>query len=127
MKIVSYLIAVLAAVGIIIALNMSSDSSPSESTTEATSMVSATPQIMEEAGTLTLEVPEMHCQFACFPRVQKTLQQDGTVSEVVLAEQPDPNALTVKQVVVKYEAGFDLAAALTELQGQGFSSAQQIQ
>ncbi|EKK03122.1 hypothetical protein RBSH_01432 [Rhodopirellula baltica SH28] len=126
MKSIVYVVAALAAVGIMVAISATPDRAPETETAPAASVV-ATPEIMAEAGTMTLEVPEMHCQFACFPRVQETLEKNDAVSEVALVDQPDPNALTVKKVVVKYDAGFDVSSALAALQEQGFTSAQEVQ
>lgn len=126
MKSIVYVVAALAAVGIMVAISSTPKEGPVESAEPVTTVV-ATPEVMAEAGSLTLEVPEMHCQFACFPRVQETLQKNDAVSEVVLVDQPDPNALTVKKVVVKYDSGFDVTAALADLHKEGFSSAQKVQ
>lgn len=126
MKSIVYVVAALAAVGIMVAISVTPDRAPEVESTPATAVV-ATPEIMAEAGTMTLEVPEMHCQFACFPRVQETLQKSDAVSEVALVDQPDPNTLTVKKVVVKFDAGFDVTSALAALQEEGFSSAQKVQ
>lgn len=126
MKSIVYVVAALAAVGIMVAISATPDRAPETETAPVASVV-ATPEIMAEAGTMTLEVPEMHCQFACFPRVQETLEKNDAVSEVALVDQPDPNALTVKKVVVKYDAGFDVSSALAALQEQGFTSAQKVQ
>ncbi|MFG0263817.1 MAG: heavy-metal-associated domain-containing protein [Rhodopirellula sp. JB055] len=125
MKSIVYVVAALAAVGIMVAISATPDQTPETEPTAAA--VVATPEVMAEAGTMTLEVPEMHCQFACFPRVQETLEKNEAVSEVALVDQPDPNALTIKKVVVKYDAGFDVSSALAALQKEGFSSAQKVQ
>ncbi len=131
MKSLVYALAGIAALGIMIALiaapsKTPSNTSPSVSVAPAT-MVAASPEVLKEAGTLTLEVPSMQCQFACYPRVKETLENAGSVSEVTLAEQPDPETLTVKKVIVKYDAGFDLSKALAELKQEGFSDATLIQ
>lgn len=130
MKNVAYIVAGLAAVGIMVAIV----SLPSTGTTTdqtlagpaAASLVSAT-EPMTEPGSLTFEVPSMHCEFACYPKVKETLEGTDGVTEVALVEQPEPNSLTVKQVVVKYDAGFDISAALAGLKDKGFDDAVQIQ
>jgi copper chaperone CopZ len=128
MKTIVYAIAGIAALGIMIVLIASpsnTTATPASATPAAT--VSATPEVLNEAGTLTLEVPSMHCQFACYPHVKETLEKTAGVSEVALAEQPDPNALTVKKVIVTYDAGFDLSAALSSLKQEGFDDATRVQ
>lgn len=129
MKTVAYIVAGLAALGIMIALiaSPSAEVAPAETAPAAASLVSAASEPMTEPGSMTLEVPGMHCQFACFPRVQETLQGSEGVTEVALAEQPDPNTLTVKKVIVKYDSGFDPGKAIASLKQKGFSDAQQIQ
>ena len=128
MKNIAYIIAGLAAVGIMVAVvSMPPADAPTESIeAPAASLVSAT-EPMAEPGSMTLEVPSMHCQFACYPKVKESLEGTDGVTEVVLADQPEPNTLTVKKVTVKYEAGFDLNEALASLKDKGFDDAVQIQ
>lgn len=131
MKSIVYAVAGIAALGIMIALIAAPTTAPatpsaSGSAASATA-VSASPAVLSEAGTLTLEVPSMHCQFACYPRVKESLESSDGVSEVTLAEQPDPNTLTVKKVIVKYDAGFDVDQALAGLKEQGFADATRVQ
>lgn len=130
MKNIAYIVAGLAAVGIMAAIALVP---PAETTTNSTddapasaSLVSAT-EPMTESGSLTFEVPSMHCQFACYPKVKETLEGTDGVTEVALAEQPEPNTLTVKKVIVKYDAGFDISQALASLKESGFDDAVQIQ
>ncbi|MEM6980465.1 MAG: heavy metal-associated domain-containing protein [Planctomycetota bacterium] len=121
MKAIAYVIAVLAAVGIVVAISSTDDSASSD---QAASSVEATAvSVAATAGEVTLEVPGMHCQHACYPRVKKTLERQPNVTEVALVDQPDPEALTVKQVVVKYDAGFEANAAVETLHGAGFADA----
>lgn len=129
MKTIAYAIAGIAALGIMIVLIAAPSSTSSSSSTEkapATS-VSAEHAVLDEAGTLTLEIPSMHCQFACYPRVKETLEHAGGVSEVALAEQPDPDTLTLKQVRVSYKPGFDFDAAMASLEQEGFGDATRIE
>ncbi|TWT55938.1 heavy-metal-associated domain-containing protein [Allorhodopirellula solitaria] len=129
MKTIVYAVAGIAALGIMIALIVAPNEAPETSTAPAAAAtsVSASPAVLSEAGTLTLEVPGMHCQFACYPRVKETLEGASGVSEVTLADQPDPDTLTVKKVVVKYDAGFDVDKALASLKLEGFNDATRIQ
>lgn len=130
MKNIVYIVAGLAAVGIMVAIvSLPSTGTTTETTLDvpaAASLVSAT-EPMTESGSLTFEVPSMHCQFACYPKVKETLEGTEGVTEVALAEQPEPNTLTVKKVIVKYDAGFDISQALASLKEKGFDDAVQIQ
>ena len=129
MKNIAYIIAGLAAVGIMVAvIAIPPAEAPSDSSSDApaASLVSAI-EPMTEPGSMTFEVPSMHCQFMCYPKVKESLEDTEGVTEVVLAEQPDPNALTVKEVTVKYEPGFDINQALAGLKEKGFGDAVQIQ
>ncbi|WP_404308978.1 heavy-metal-associated domain-containing protein [Neorhodopirellula lusitana] len=132
MKSIAYVVAGLAALGIMVSLIMSppSETAAPESAASATSLTSVAADVpaepLAEAGSMTLEVPGMHCQFACFPKVKETLEGAEGVSEVVLAEQPDPNSLTVKKVIVQYDAGFDVGKALASLKQNGFEASPQL-
>jgi len=123
MKSAVYIVAAIAAAGIVLLINTTPDrpaTSEQATTPAAVSVASSEP--MTEAGELTLEVPGMHCQHACFPRVQETLQSQDGVSEVALADQPEPNQLTVKQVIVRYDEGFRVDEALQQLQAAGYDA-----
>jgi copper chaperone CopZ len=82
---------------------------------------------MTEAGTLTLSVPSMHCAVACYPRVKETLEGVDGVSEVVLDKQKEEGLIDNRQVVLSYDAGFDLTAALANLSQEGFEDASVVQ
>lgn len=131
MKPILYAVASMAAVGIMISLitapNPASSEPSAPPTAAPVTAISASPAVLSEAGTLTLEVPGMHCEVACYPRVKETLENTSGVSEVTLAEQPDPEALTVKQVIVQYDAGFDIDGALAGLKDEGFADVTRIE
>lgn len=70
--------------------------------------------IKELAGkTLTLSVPDMHCEFACAPAVRKTLAAVPGVSDVTT----DVNKRTA---TLKIGSGFDLTTALAKLEEAGY-------
>ncbi|MEM9824959.1 MAG: heavy metal-associated domain-containing protein [Planctomycetota bacterium] len=71
-------------------------------------------------GEMTLDVPKMHCQFACFPKVKKALEGSPEVESVALVPQEDEMVLTRRAVVVTYKKGFDPAAAIATLTKAGF-------
>ena len=128
----AYVIAVLAAVGIMIGI-VSFPSQRMPSTLEEGALgvsaepVAASPELMAKAGTLTLAVPTMHCEFACFPRVKKTLEGTNGIESVELATQKEEGVLDNRQVIVNYDAGFDLNAALVSLVEEGFADSNVVQ
>jgi len=126
----TYLIAILAAIGIMIGIVSFPAQSPQDrSGTDrvTTEPVSGSPQLMTEAGTLTLAVPSMHCEFACFPKVKKTLESTAGIQSVALAAQKEDGEIDNRQVIVNYDAGFDLNAALVSLVEQGFPDSNVVQ
>ncbi|MEM9644957.1 MAG: heavy-metal-associated domain-containing protein [Planctomycetota bacterium] len=128
MRTVVYAVAAIAAIGIMVgiaSMPVSDDSSADESVASAT--VSANPQVIEEAGTLTMAVPTMHCEFACFPKVKETLEGIEGVDEVVLDTQKEEGVLDNRQVVVTHQAGFDLSAAIGKLADRGYKNADRVQ
>jgi periplasmic mercuric ion binding protein len=125
-----YLLAALAAAGIAYYVASAPVSTPTGSqaanadTVVATETASA---VMDQPGTLVLRVEDMHCEFACFPKVKKTLEGfDGVVS-VALDEQAEEGTLDNPQVVVTYESGFDLGAAQGALAKRGFAKSSVVQ
>ncbi|EMI46209.1 heavy-metal-associated domain-containing protein [Rhodopirellula sp. SWK7] len=127
MKSVVYAVAGVIALGIMIVLIASPTANMPNTTDAPATAVSTEHFVATEPGELTLEVPGMHCQFACYPHVKETLEKASGVSEVALVEQPDPDVLTVKKVIVKYDTGFDVDAALASLKQEGFNDATRIQ
>ena len=96
-----------------------------ESPATATAVIDAE-SISSEAGSLTLEVPNMHCQYSCFPRVKDALEQSDSVESVDLVAQADDGPFDPR-VVVNYRAGFDLNAARTGLAEAGYPEATIVQ
>jgi periplasmic mercuric ion binding protein len=76
--------------------------------------------VMEEAGSLTLRVDDMHCPFACYPAVKKTLEGQDNVVGVELDQQKEEGTIDNPQVVINYQSGFDLTAAMNALSKKGF-------
>ncbi len=82
---------------------------------------------MSEAGTLVLSVPKMHCQYSCYPNIKKLLEATDSVREVELAEQKEDDVLDNRAVVVKYDSGFDVDAAIFLLAENGFEESDLVQ
>jgi mercuric ion binding protein len=124
MRAVVYAVAVIAAAGIMYGIAVM----PNNETAPTVETVAAEPsEVMTEPGSLTLSVPSMHCAIACYPRVKETLEGIKGVSEVVLDKQKEEGVIDNRQVIVAYDAGFDLAAALASLSKEGFDDADVVQ
>lgn len=122
MRGVAYVIAAVAALGIMFVIATApGPQSGSVESDSAAEPVAASSQVMTEAGTLTLSVPEMHCEFACFPKVKETLEGAEAVEAVNLAAQKEEGVLDNRQVIVKYQPGFDLNAAIASLEAAGYT------
>ncbi len=127
MKAMAYIVAVLAAVGIMIAIATVPGENDQAAATAEPKVTAASHRVMEEAGTLTISVPAMHCEFACYPKVKTTLEGAEAVTSVELDEQKEEGTIDNRQVVVAYEAGFDLDAALASLNAKGFKDSDLVE
>lgn len=135
MRAMAYVIAVMAAVGIMIGIAMvpngsensdTASNGPASTDSPATTPVSSE-RVMDESGTLVLSVPKMHCEFNCYPKVKEALELAPSVTEVQLAEQAEAGTIDNRQVVVNYEAGFDIDAAIKLLDEAGFVESELVQ
>jgi mercuric ion binding protein len=132
MRGLAYVIAAVAALGIMFFIatvpgpsTSEPESVPAGSESTATAVANDS-QVMTDEGTLTLSVPEMHCQFACFPKVKETLEGSEAVEEVTLAAQKEEGVLDNRQVVVKYQPGFDVNAAIASLEAAGYKDSKLV-
>ena len=128
MRAVAYVVAALAAVGIMVAIVAMPDQEKTADSVSPASAVEATPaRVMSEPGTLTMQVPDMHCPFACYPAIKKTLESADTVTEVQLAAQQVEGVIDNPQVIINYQPGFDIDAAIASLQANGFKDSTVVQ
>lgn len=74
-----------------------------------------------QGDTLVVDVPEMHCPFACWPAVEKTLVEQPGVLDVELAPQKDEDAIDNPRVYVSVSEDFDSEKALAALASAGFA------
>lgn len=118
----AYVAAVIAAVGIMLVIARE----PADQTDQDLPIAAETTSTAS-LETLTLSVPEMHCQYACFPKVKNTLEQVDAVAEVQLAKQKDDSVLDNRQVIVKYKEGFDVDEAIGLLAEAGYSDSALVQ
>ncbi|MDB4676592.1 heavy-metal-associated domain-containing protein [bacterium] len=122
MRGIAYVVAAVAAVGIMLVIAKGPSTEPVVDI--PTTTASADESNLE---TLTLNVPEMHCEFACFPKVKEALEKAAAVNEVQLAEQKEEGILDNRQVIVKCNAGFDIDEALALLAEAGYGETELVQ
>ena len=118
----AYVAAVIAAVGIMLVIARE----PADQTDQDLPIAAETTSAAS-LETLTLSVPEVHCQYACFPKVKNTLEQVDAVAEVQLAKQKDDSVLDNRQVIVKYKEGFDVDEAIGLLAEAGYTDSVLVQ
>lgn len=94
---------------------------PAAQQTNNEAAIPATPVVFHAGESLTMEVPEMHCPFACYPKVKETLAEQPGVESVELVEQKDENAIDDPRVVVKLNGDFDATNAIDALAKVGFN------
>ncbi|HBN77208.1 MAG TPA: hypothetical protein DD473_15615 [Planctomycetaceae bacterium] len=101
--------------------------SPQPSSTETNSpAISAAPVKYEAGQTLTVNVPEMHCPFACYPRVKQTIADQPGVESVELVEQESEDAINDPRIIVKLNGEFDSTSAIDALSKVGFNESQVV-
>jgi hypothetical protein len=134
MRSLAYGVAVLAAVGMMLAIaNIPRETSDEPSVAQSTLADAASADqvtsgdVMQEAGSLTLHVPDMHCPFACYPAIKKTLEESATVQQVELAEQKVEGTIDNPQVIINFNEGFDVNAAIAALKAKGFDNSSVVQ
>ena len=125
MRSLAYGAAILAAAGIMFFIARTpSETSPDTPPVAASAAIEATTSIVPGAeiktASLTMNVPEMHCPFACYPSVKKNLETRDDVMTVELAPQKEEGVIDNPQVIVTYKEGFDSDKAIAMLESVGF-------
>lgn len=117
-----YFVAALAAAGIAFFLASTPEvERPVVATPSPSAVTPVASQVLVDSGTLVLRVEDMHCEFACFPKVRDTLQGFDKVVSVELDDQAEAGTLDNPQVLITYDPGFDLGAARSALAAKGFA------
>ena len=122
MRALVYGIAVVAALVTMVYIAQTPADLPGEPTTSA---VTDGQQITP--ASMTLNVPKMHCPFACYPSVKKTLEGRDDVLSVELVPQKEEGIIDNPQVVVTYKQGFQADNAIDQLDQVGFSGTTVVQ
>jgi len=84
------------------------------------------PASYKAGETLTFNVPDMHCPFACYPRVKKTLAEQEGVESVELVEQKEEAVIDDPRVIVKLNGDFNAQTAVEALETVGFADGVEI-
>lgn len=121
MRFVVYLVAVLAAAGIVYYVGTTGQEPIAASATAE--VPAGTAAEGAELQMTSLKVPGMHCPMACYPSVKKTLESEAGVQAVDLVEQKQEGTIDNPVVIIKHGAGFDLNQAVASLEKRGFSDA----
>lgn len=137
MRFIVYVVAVLAAAGIVYFIGssnppatndvaqQSAESAPAATSADAPA---ATPVDAAAATELvSLKVPEMHCPFACYPSVKSTLEGQTGVASVELVEQKEDGVIDNPVVLIKASTDFDIDQAIAALAKSGFADSQVVQ
>lgn len=128
MRYMVYMVAVLAAAGIVYYVGTTENSSvaafatPSQVADTATDS-SETPAPAGDVQLVNLKVPGMHCPMACYPAVKKTLEKESGVQGVDLVEQKEEGVIDNPVVVIRHDPEFDLDGAVASLEKLGFEGA----
>ena len=115
MRSIAYAVAILAAAGIMYYVAMSPDAPAPDAPVAQEDIADVT------TASLTMNVPEMHCPFACYPSIKKNLEERADVVSVELAPQKEEGVIDNPQVIVTYKSGFEPESAIAQLDKAGFS------
>ncbi|MCD0463493.1 heavy-metal-associated domain-containing protein [Roseiconus lacunae] len=119
MRAIAYVTAIVVAAAIMFFIIQSPEEATSTPEQQAASSVA--PEVDVNTASLTLNVPDMHCPFACYPNVKKTLEGRDDVVSVELVPQKEEGVIDTPQVVVQYKDGFVVDNAIAQLGELGFA------
>ena len=131
MRSLAYGAAILAAVGIMVFIINTPEKpdavTEQEAPASSESVAKSTPDIEIETVSLTMDVPEMHCPFACYPSVKENLEKRGDVVSVELAPQKEEGVIDNPQVIVTCSENFDADQAIAMLEAAGFAGSSVVE
>ncbi len=91
---------------------------PSESQTPAATGIS-----FHTGDTVTVKVPEMHCPFYCYPKVEETLTDLGGIKKIELVKQKAEDKIDDPRIILEFDGDFDWDTATKALEEAGFAGA----
>lgn len=138
MRFLVYVVAVLAAAGIVYYVSGTAEkpvAGSGDNVAEVAAVegeggeqqVTAAPVVEGEIHLVNLKVPSMHCPFACYPSVKETLEAEAGVAEVELVQQQEEGVIDNPVVTIKAGDNFDLDKAITTLASAGFDGASVVE
>ncbi|MEO1615169.1 MAG: heavy-metal-associated domain-containing protein [Planctomycetota bacterium] len=122
MRSIVYGLAILAAAGIMYFISTSN--SATENQTADTAAVDSDVDV--QTASMTLSVPDMHCPFACYPKIKENLEKQDEILTVELAPQSEEGVIDNPQVIVTYKESYDPKSALAVLDSVGFGDGADI-
>lgn len=118
------------ALALSLALLVGCDSSPQGGSTTGGPDTAAIPTGAEiktvsyaSGETLTVNVPEMHCPFYCYPTVKETLTELGGIETIDLVDQKEKDKIDDPRIIIKLSENFDWTNATKALEEAGFAGA----
>ncbi len=112
---------------LVFVIGCAESTTPQTTTSEPnSSAVTVTPVKYEPGQTLTVNVPDMHCPFACYPKVKQTIADQPGVESVELVEQESEDAINDPRIIVKLNGEFDSTTAIEALSKKGFNESQVV-
>ncbi len=73
--------------------------------------------------TVTIKVPEMHCPFYCYPKVEETLTDLGGIKKIELVKQKKEDKIDDPRIILQFSEDFDWEKATQALEEAGFAGA----
>ena len=73
--------------------------------------------------TITVKVPEMHCPFYCYPKVEETLTDLGGIKKIELVKQKSEDKIDDPRIILEFNGDFDWDTATKALEEAGFAGA----
>jgi len=73
--------------------------------------------------TITIKVPDMHCPFYCYPKVEETLTDLGGIKKMELVDQKKEDKIDDPRIILQFSEDFDWDTATKALEEAGFAGA----
>ena len=123
MRLVIYSVAALIAAGLVYVIGTSGDHAGDAPESGQVASVAS----FAEGDLVSLHVPDMHCIYACYPKVKETLEHQPGVMAVDLSEQQEEGTIDNPIVLVTVSPDFDMTNTVNSLSNAGFAKSQVVQ